>query len=485
MAVQWRTGGGTVQVPRPIFTWDDPGSDVDQVTVRFYASPEPAHDEPPVAEYCFFCGDEPEPAPNRVVHPFTANAPPTSLILPPGLLAVGQHAYWSVAVRRGGHEVITGSPSDEQHIDFEAYPRPTNKFGVGVYQYYSQKGPAPDDWKDHLDWASDLVGPGGGWVKLFFPWIGDDDAPVERYAEVLGEVYRRGLTPIVRVQGTSVGSGRSAGWARPPQDDPDNYDTLAGSYERYAETVSGFLCDMPAPPGGPLYVELWNEMNYGGIEWKDPATGTGPDGGEPENYARFFLAVRNRLLDRGAPVVLMNGGLGRLGYEPFLRRMVDEFRRLGADPTELLEHYADHNYPRLDQLDRQISDGEFWRSPFQYKHELSILAAAGVDVSRLRVYITEAGFLGAGRQADPEAQMALTLQLIEAWAPEEQVVAATFFTLDDYTDPLLFPGISEPLGQEGLTWVRAPWESHDGRPLAPNPVYDAAREQFRACHSVD
>src|SRR5207244_10805164 len=136
--------------------------------------------------------------------------------------------------------------------------------------------------------------------------------------------------------------------------------------------------------------------------------------------------------DRGLPVALINVGLARGGYEDFLTRMVVELKSLGADPTELLRNFSHHNYPTIDQLDRQVSDespaDRIFQSPLAYKHQLQVLSDAGVDVSQTRVFITEAGHIPLGEGSDPDhypvdppGQLDMTMQMLDAWASADQV----------------------------------------------------------------
>jgi hypothetical protein len=511
LRVEWQTSGAAITTRTPILTWVNPGSDIDQVVIKVRSAPDQSGCNPAISvlDYWYYSTDAPPGAcPGSVRRRFAPGQPPTSLIVPPGVLTDSRRLYWSVWVRRGGlyyssTGYVQGAGGNQLSGDFFDFRAPTfplarNKFGIGVVQYYSEKGSRPDVWRSHLDWAANLVGP-DGYVKLFFPWVGDADAPIESYQSVLSEAYARRLNPIVRVQGTwarkrlspDILAGRefSGSWRRPPQDEESGYaySYAAGSYRGYATRLVSFVNALPTPPPGrpPLYVELWNEVNYNSIEWSDDNAIYLREG-EPENYARFYAEVYRQLGGLGKPIELMNGGLGRAGYQGFLIRMADELRRLeradalgAGGASALLRNFAAHVYPGLDEQQRQVSDGpeEFARSPFMYKHQLEVLSSRGFDVSRTRVFVTEAGYIGQPT-FDPQAQVNLTLQLIDLWADDPRLEAVAFFSLDDYTDRVVFPYIARPL--DVVAWVPYGSGSVGGLPDQARPVYAAARSRLAA-----
>jgi hypothetical protein len=511
LRVEWQGSGATVRTRTPILTWVNPAADVDQVVIKIRTASDQSfcNEATSVLDFWYHSADVPPAGcPGSVKRRFTAGSPPTSLIIPPGVLTVSRRLFWSVWVRRGGlyyssTGYIQGAGGNQVSGDFFDFVAPTfplarNKYGIGVFQFYSEKGPRPNTWRSHLDWAANLLGP-GGYVKLFFPWIGDADAPLETYQQVLGEVYARRLNPIVRVQGTwarkrlspaiLAGQEYSGSWRRPPQDEEAaySYSYAVGTYQGYAARLVSFVGALPTPPPGrpPLYIELWNEVNYNGIEWSDD-NAIHLREGEAENFARFYAEVYRRIGGLGRPIELMNGGLGRAGYQGFLIRMVDELHRLQAagalvpgGPSALLRNFATHIYPDFGQQARQVSDGEgeFFRSPFLYKHQLDILSRRGIDVSSARVFVTEGGYIGQPT-FDPQAQTSLNLQLIDLWADDPRLEAVAFFSLDDYTDRVVFPYIARPL--DVVAWVPDGSGTVGGLPAQARPVYAAARARIAA-----
>jgi hypothetical protein len=214
LRVEWQGSGATVRTRTPILTWVNPSNDVDQVVIKVRTDPDQSacNQATSVLDFWYHSAETPpEGCPGSVKRRFTAGSPPTSLIIPPGVLTVSRRLYWSVWVRRAGlyyssTGYVQGSGGNQvarDYFDFVAptFPLARNKYGIGVYQYYSEKASHPDNWRSHLDWAANLLGP-GGYVKLLFPWVGDADAPLESYQAVLSEVYARRLNPIVRLEGT-------------------------------------------------------------------------------------------------------------------------------------------------------------------------------------------------------------------------------------------------------------------------------------------
>jgi hypothetical protein len=511
LRVEWQGSGATVRTRTPILTWINPSNDVDQVVIKVRTDPDQSVCNPATSVLDFWyhtAETPPDGCPGSIKRRFTAGSPPTSLIVPPGLLNVSRRIYWSVWVRRGGlyysstgyMQGAGGSQTSRDFFDFVAptFPQPHYKFGIGAYQYYSEKGSPTTDWRNHLDWAANLLGP-GGYIKLMFPWVGDADAPLARYQTVLNEVYARRLNPIVRLEGAWATKGLtppilagqefSGSWRRPPQDGEGAYiySSGAGTYGTFAARLVSFVSALPTPPAGrpPLYLELWNEVNYNHIEWSDDNAIHLLEG-EAENYARFYADVYRQLGALGRPIELMNGGLGRSGYRDFLLRIVDELHRLEAagqlgpgGASALLRNFAVHIYPDPGQETRQISDGEdeFFRSPFNYKHQIDLLSRRGIDVSAIRVFVTEGGYIGQP-SFDPTAQASLVLRLIDLWADDPRLEAITFFALDDYTDRTVFPYIPRPL--DSVAWVRSGVGTSGGLPDTPRPVYPAARARFGA-----
>jgi hypothetical protein len=498
-----------------MLTWTNPGGDIDQVVVKIRTQRDQSacNQSTSVLDYWFYSTPTaPQGCPGSVTRRFPGS-PPTSLIIPPGILRGSVRCYWSVWVRRAGAYIsstgyvqgLGGNQLSSDFFDFIAptFPLDRPRYGIGVFQYYSEKADRSDRWKAHLDWAASLLGP-GGYVKLFFPWVGDPDAPLETYQRVLSEAYARRLIPIVRVQGTWArkkvtpdivsGSEYSGSWRRPPQDGEAEYayTYASGTYQRYARDLASFVGALPVPPsalGEPLYVELWNEVNYNWIEWSDDNALHLLEG-EPENYARFFAEAYRQIQGLGRSIELMNGGLGRAGYGPFMARMLDELYRLDragslppGGPTALLRNFATHLYPDADQQERQVSDDEdgFARSPFSYKHQLDILHKHGIDVSAVRVFVTEAGYIGRPT-FDPDAQTRLTLQLIDLWADDPRLRAIAFFSLDDYTDRVVFPYIQRPL--DSVAWVPDGSGTAAGLPTSARPVYAAARSRIAQLYGL-
>lgn len=356
-----------------------------------------------------------------------------------------------------------------------------NKNGVVVSQYYTEKGFADHDkWKAHLDWAKNLVGT-GGYVKLFFPWIGDSDVPAETYKQVVQEVYARDLTPIVRVQGTWVKvpgkNGELNGcWKRPPQDSGTSYSSTSGRYGEYAQKIVDFVDSLPTPPQGKnLYIELWNEMNYDTVEWCDENGGTNV---EPENYARFYLEVYNRMGRLGKPnIKLTNGGLGGRGDDnrmhSYLRRMLSEISKtVGENPStlgSLFEYFSIHVYPANETDERFISHIS------AYNEQLNVFSEFGVDPQNLKVLVTEAGYIrrNEGTSSDQDARQAkLSVELAKKLSQDGRIVAFNFFSLDDYTDKDISNGQSL---LETTFFVPGSSINNNGLPSQARPVYQELR----------
>lgn len=351
-----------------------------------------------------------------------------------------------------------------------------NKFGIVVNEYYSQKGATDSSlWKNHLDWASNLVG-SGGYIKLFFPYVGKTDVPVETYKQVLLESYSRNLNPIIRVQGGWVSSSRNLPalkgcWERPPQNQGSPYSMTQGQYSEYAQKVVDFIDSLPSPSSGKyLIVELWNEMNYGQIEWCDP---NGVGNLEPENYARFYLEVYNRLESLGKPyIILTNGGIGRAGNLEYLKRVLAQLMvTLGNNPSALVsifKYYSTHIYPPTD------SDDKFLQNIHSYEKELDLFKELGVDINLLRVLVTEGGYLRSDSSSgEDDRQAKLNVEMIKGLMSDPRVTAINLFSLDDYTDP----SISDlPSLLNTSLFVPTSSGSVNGFPSSARPVYKKLRD---------
>lgn len=348
-----------------------------------------------------------------------------------------------------------------------------NKNGVAVSQYYSEKGFTDHDkWKGHLDWAKNLVGV-GGYVKLFFPWIGDADAPVDTYRQVVQEVYSRDLTPIVRVQGTWLKvpgkNGELNGcWLRPPQDGGTAYSTTAGKYGEYAQKIVDFVDTLPPPPQGKnLYIELWNEMNLDYIEWCDP---NGSSAVEPENYARFYLEIYNRLQRLGKPnIKLTNGGLVRgEGVTPYVKKFLSElYDTVGKNSStlqSLVEYFSIHVYPPTETEER------FLNGVNEYENQLRIFSDFGIDPSSVKVLVTEAGYVRRSEVPSEQdgKQAKLNVELAKKLSQDNRIVAFNFFSLDDYTDKNISGGQSL---LDTTLFVPSSSINVNGTPSVSRPVY--------------
>jgi hypothetical protein len=351
----------------------------------------------------------------------------------------------------------------------------SNKYGVAVSQYYSERGFSDSSkWKEHLDWAANMVG-NDGHVKLFFPWIGEPDAPVETYKQVVQETYARNLNPIVRVQGNWVNSERNLPdltgcWARPPQDSGRPYSLNAGSYEQYSQKIVDFVDSLPTPPQGrTLYIELWNEMNYDSIEWCDES---GNSRAEPENYARFYIEVYNRMSRLGKPnIKLTNGGLGRAGSDRYLQGMLTEmYKTVGQNPStlkDLLEYFSIHVYPAPESEQRFLDNMEF------YKSDLNIFSQFGIDPNSLKVLVTEGGYIRRVSAQEDALQAKLDVELAKRLSSDPRIIAINFFSLDDYTDRTISP-LPSPLDTTLL--VRPNSGTSNGMPTDPRPAYTSLKQ---------
>ena len=352
-----------------------------------------------------------------------------------------------------------------------------NKFGIAVAQYYSEKSfQDHGKWREHLDWAKSLVG-AGGYVKFLFPWIGEADAPLDTYKSVVNESYARELNPIIRIQNGWVYTNRNSEigltgcWKRPPQNSGTTYSQTAGQYSEYAQTIASFVDSLPPPPSGrTMFIELWNEMNYDYIEWCDDQ---GNSQQEPENYARFYLEVYNRIQALGKPnIKVVNGGLGRGNPTGYLQKMLSTLSvTVGQNPStlqNLFEYYATHVYPQTS------SDETFVNGIGSFNQELEVLKRFGIDTSRVKVLVTEGGYIRgtSGTQLEDERQAKLNVELVKRLKDDSRVIAITPFSLDDHTDRTFYT-LSSPL--DSTLFVPSTSGTSNGEPTNARPVYNALK----------
>src|SRR5215208_2179220 len=105
LRVEWQPSGATVRTRTPILTWVNPAADVDQVVIKIRTDPDQSfcNQATSVLDFWYHSADTPPAGcPGSVTRRFTAGSPPTSLIIPPGVLTVSRRLYWSVWVRRSG-----------------------------------------------------------------------------------------------------------------------------------------------------------------------------------------------------------------------------------------------------------------------------------------------------------------------------------------------------------------------------------------------
>lgn len=201
--------------------------------------------------------------------------------------------------------------------------RTGNIRGINTFVQDHCEDPALVAWQ--LDRARDLVGEGGVVKQLVMPITLDTRTVPTCWVEFVWAAYRRGLDPILRLQGKRAGNV----WLAPDPRGPYAYADIATRYR-------DFVAALPRVDGRTLYIQVWNEPNRR-EEWGGYVS--------PEAYARFFSAVADAIHSLGDPRIrVLNAPLAPAGDYDNLAFMDAMFT---AVPESLwkFDLWAAHAYP--------------------------------------------------------------------------------------------------------------------------------------------
>jgi uncharacterized repeat protein (TIGR01451 family) len=253
---------------------------------------------------------------------------------------------------------------------------------------------------DQLNWALELMGP-GSFVTQLCDWIEPHWAgPLEDWKYFVNGAYNRGLTPIVRLQGSN-----GPPWTKPI--DPD------GTYTRMVEAIKRVVAGLPKRDGYYLYVQIWNEPNLD-EEWGGTANAA--------EYGQFLVETYNAIKSLNDDHIrVLNGPLSPgatgplgIGYLDYLNAMLDVPGAINA-----FDVWATHPYPGNHPPEYNLHAGTAPANPDGtidlYQQELQILANRGRK--GLKVLLTETGY------AIPDA-----LFLYEGYPPIDENIRADYIT---------------------------------------------------------
>lgn len=296
---------------------------------------------------------------------------------------------------------------------------------------------------EQLDWIRHLVGP-RGYVKFCLFQIDKNTQGVtDARKQLVEEIYKRDLIPIVRLGGV----WQPGGWLKPEADAP-------GDYTSISEAIKRVVDDLPRHDDYPLYVEIYNEPNLS-VEWT----------GEPnlEEYGHFFVdaaaAIRSIGDDR---IQIMNGAFA-LSAEA-----TEEMFEAVPESVHAFDVWATHPYPQNRPPEVNLENGITTSEGLcidAYKLERDVVRKyRGEDVP---IMITETGYdLGNGVFSehpiitDELRADYITRAFRDYWVKDPQLLAVT---------PFLFM----EKGWERFNWVEQGSSSKpDGLPERPYLQYN-------------
>lgn len=246
--------------------------------------------------------------------------------------------------------------------------RVTNFFGIHTMMY------PEDNIAQHLDWAKYLVGEGGYIKERFEPISINTKGPSSHWVNMLKEMYKRNLIPIIRIGSAFDGEK----YAIPQATAPGDYSELAAAVKRVFEQI-------PLKKGVPIYVEVYNEPNLL-LEWG----GQTPD---PEAYGHLLVDISKALKSIGDPRIrVMNGALSPGGnYNNVL--FVEEMIKTVPESLYAFDVWATHPYPANHPPEYNNHDKTAKYRDFtidSYILELEILEKYGRKDTK--VILTETGY---------------------------------------------------------------------------------------------
>jgi len=241
-----------------------------------------------------------------------------------------------------------------------ALPARDNFFGVHFLPMSSNRI------KSQVTLARTLVGEGGYAKCCFFGITRDTQGAKPEWRQLIDEIYRAEMIPLIRLGGVYAGKM----WLAPQPDAP-------GDYTSIAKAVARVIKDLPIR--GPIYIEVWNEPNVS-IEW------TGKP--NPEEYANFLVDVSRAIRALGDDrIKILNGGLAT---DPeFLEEMI----KLVPDVLYAFDVLASHPYPHNHPPEYNIHDGtaRYKNATIDsYLLELDVLKKYGRG--NIKVMLTETGY---------------------------------------------------------------------------------------------
>jgi hypothetical protein len=330
-----------------------------------------------------------------------------------------------------------------------------NKLGVHLLLDDGRSHWPTSLWREHMAYASQLIGEGGYVTQL----VRLDDLDPDKWQLFMDLCAEFDLRPILRL---ATVFDREAGlWQRPPVNGNGRYTTTA---QHYADFITALHW-----PTDEHYIVVGNEPNHGD-EWDGR-----PD---PAAYAQFLMDVSGRVKTADPDARILNAPLDQFtphtGSQPFINGLwyIDAATFLqemhAAQPTvfDHIDAWASHPYPL----------GPFAQSPWQqtlqfdtlndaptpqampaappnrgingYEWELWQLAQWGI--TDLPVFITETGWRHSevGYPSVDEVNVYFDLALrgndgrysdlpSSGWTPwlnDERLIAITPFALDGHPD---------------------------------------------------
>jgi hypothetical protein len=310
-------------------------------------------------------------------------------------------------------------------------------------------------WREHMAYASQLIGKGGYVTQL----VRLDDLDPDKWQLFMDLCAEFDLIPILRL---ATVFDREAGlWQRPPANKDGRYGNTAQQYADFITTLNW--------PSDEHYMVVGNEPNHGD-EW-----GGRPD---PAAYAQFLIDVSVSVKTADPQARILNAPLDQFtpntGSQPFNNGLwyIDAAAFLEemhmAQPTvfDHIDAWASHPYPlgpfaeppwlqtrQFDSLNdaptpRPMSAAPPNRGVNGYDWELWQLAQWGI--AHLPVFITETGWRHseAGYPSINDVNVYLDLALrgnngrypqlpSSGWTPwleDERLIAITPFALNGYPD---------------------------------------------------
>ncbi|MFQ5575479.1 MAG: YncE family protein [Anaerolineae bacterium] len=339
-------------------------------------------------------------------------------------------------------------------FDLPAATVPNNPFGVHTF---AQDLCAVQFVDLQLNQALTLAGQGGYVTELFYPIDAATPGPSACAVYFVNRAYDLGLVPIVRLQGHFVQVNPNLSWWQKPDPGPN------GDYAAVAAAFARYTAGLPRRDGHLLYVTIWNEPNVW-VEWSGAPN--------PDEYARFFVAVSNAIRALNDPRIKIMNGPTSPPHDPtpdFIRAMFNvpgfatAFDVWGSHVYPL-NHPAWYNihsgaakYPEA-SIDSYLIEGdilaEYGRTNVQY-----ILKETGYGLGS-----NEYGFEGFPPINDANRTQYITAAFDRYWRTWPEVLAVTPFELGDPWS-----------GWEWLDWIDYTVPNNDPAQIQyiPYPQYNA------------